>query len=177
MTSISSTPETPQNRYLFLSSGKAVHRLDLATNSITASQSISAVSGLAISPSQPSKARVTRFYPIGLNQTIGVKDPTLPLVIRALDDTGLPVLGALVSFEASLDINPHVRQQTIWTTTNSDGYAQRRFVLQYTGPDDWTGYANVRENDGLLERFVIKRSLWTDELVVPNKLSIQRGNG
>ncbi len=164
---IGGTPEDPQNRYIFLSSGSTVHRLDAKSNVVTASQTIGNIAGLAISPPVPSRGPVARIVAIDPRHPA-----SLPLVARALDASGLPVRSAQVNIgEFSGDSGG------IWRLfANADGYVHR---------DDLFGgsyeiYADTSSSSSFFSSFYDVQRRYFDAReapVLPTTFRMHSGNG
>ena len=116
------TPEDPLNRYLFISSGQSVYRINPETNEVTASIRLGRPAGVAIAPPVPSKAAAARMFGFTPPQAFGLDGKTtLPLAMRVLDANGLPVGGKPMIF-----VNTQGDAGLIIPTyTNAHGYAQR----------------------------------------------------
>ncbi len=94
--SIGGSDEDPTSRYVFISSGNAVYRVDAASHLITAKQQLDHVAGLAILPPTPSSAAINGVYALDALQVAPVGGTAGPLKLRALDAKGLPVAGRAV---------------------------------------------------------------------------------
>lgn len=118
---ISSSNEAPQNRFLFLSNGNTLYKIDIASNTVSATQALTNAAGIPAALSQPSSGALANLFAINQQQFVATSGTTLPLVVRALDANGVPIGGAGVTYSSTANgvtfTNPNV-------TTNSDGYAQ-----------------------------------------------------
>ena len=118
---ISSSNEAPQNRFLFLSNGNTLYKIDIASNTVSATQALTNAAGIPAALSQPSSGALANLFAINQQQFVATSGTTLPLVVRALDANGVPIGGAAVTYSSTANgvtfTNPNV-------TTNSDGYAQ-----------------------------------------------------
>ena len=122
----SSSNEAPQNRFFFLSNGNTVYKIDILTNSVVSTQALTNASGIPVFPPQPSGLALANLFAINQQQFVPTAGTTLPLVVRALDANGVPIVGASVTYATTANgvtfANPTV-------TTNSDGYAQTSAVV------------------------------------------------
>lgn len=118
--------EAPQNRFFYVSAGSSIYKIDIATNTIAGTQSLPNLAGLPVSPSLPSTAALANLFAINQQQFVDTGGTTLPLVVRALDANGHPIVGASVTYTTTANgvtfANPTV-------LTNSDGYAQTSAVV------------------------------------------------
>ena len=94
--SIGGSDEDPTNRYIFISSGNTVYRVDAGSLLITAKHQLDQVAGLAILPPTPSPATISGVYALDPLQVAPVGGTAGPLKLRALDAKGLPVAGRAV---------------------------------------------------------------------------------
>ncbi|MBY0507379.1 MAG: hypothetical protein K2X03_25920 [Bryobacteraceae bacterium] len=123
------THEYPKNRFLFVSSGKSIYKLDAETNLIVGSQTIGQLAGLPILPSVPSQREPASLYMIGeAVQSFPAGTTSLPVVMRSLDEAGLPVRGQSVRFNVYIGAywGEGVERGPV---SNSDGYVQSRYEV------------------------------------------------
>jgi uncharacterized protein (TIGR03437 family) len=125
--------ETPARTTYVLSNDNgptALYQADLATNTKTASVPVTAAAGQLINflPVVQTSAAVT-LQGYGALQTLAAGATSLPLVVRALNASGQPVMGVSVTF--SIPAGAGVLSAAT-AVTNSDGYAQTYFTAPST---------------------------------------------
>ena len=116
--------------YLYVATSTTVYRVDLGSNQVTGQVS-PAFSVGALSYATPAllNGLTATLLPYGGNQPALAQGATsLPLVVRVLDATGLPIDGAMVSFTSSGGTLTTATQ-----TTGSNGYAQTSVVAPAAG--------------------------------------------
>ncbi len=107
----------------------------------------------------------------GNNQTVLPGGVTLPLVVRVLDQNGLPISGAGVNFATSGGTATCVPVNTV---TGADGYAETIFTAGSTPAD--IGVMTVAANIGDIQQtFTI--NVGTGQTATPAALSIVSGQG
>ncbi|MBY0505143.1 MAG: Ig-like domain-containing protein [Bryobacteraceae bacterium] len=118
---LSSSNEAPQNRFLYVGNGTTVYRVDIATNTVTGTLALTNNAGAPLFQAQPSSAALANLFAVNQQQFVAISGTTLPMVVRALDGAGLPIVGAAVTYSTTANgvtiANPTV-------LTNSEGYAQ-----------------------------------------------------
>lgn len=121
-----SSNEAPQNRFLYLSGGNSVYKIDIVANTLSSTQTLTNAAGVPVFNSVPSTATLANLFAINQQQFVPTGGTTLPLVVRALDANGVPISGLTIGFATSANgvtiANPNV-------LTNSDGYAQTSAVV------------------------------------------------
>ncbi|MBC7924038.1 MAG: Ig-like domain-containing protein [Bryobacteraceae bacterium] len=119
ITDVAASGEVPRSRFVFVSSGNQVYRINTATSEISAGSS-AGYSGNLISLVPPSNNVVAGLIGYNTNQTVPGGSVSLPLIALAYDANGAPSIGANVSFStAAVEVvlsNPT-------TTTNFSGFA------------------------------------------------------
>ncbi len=130
------TGESPQNRYLFIASGDRVHRLNLATNELQASEPLGGPAGLPLAPSRPGRPPAASVHLIGPTvQKFGKQGTLFPLVFRALNADGLPVSGQGLATYVSVGGWQGGERELM---TNAQGYVQSLETLpEFAYADDY----------------------------------------
>jgi len=113
----------------------------------------------------------TTAFTYGDNQTIAAGGTTLPLVIRVLDQNGLPMSGVGVEFSADSGsiVNPDV-------TTGADGYAEGIYQGG-TSPSDMGAISVTATASSVSATFTVNVGTPPNGEVTPSALNIVSGQG
>lgn len=116
---IAASGELPRSRFLILSAGNYLYRLDTSTNQISDPVFISSRGSINVLPTSGSSgaAGVVRF---NSTQTVPAGGTSLPLVVQAFDQNGEPNANTAVQFSTS---TPGVTFSSASSTTNFGGIA------------------------------------------------------
>jgi len=147
-----------------------LYRIDPAFSSLTQQTPLASLPG-AIAYFAPTFTNntPTTVFKYGDNQTLLPDAVSLPLVVRVLDQNGLPLSGTGVNFTASAGtVTPAI------TATGADGYAQAIFKAGSTPAD--VGAISVTASIGpVLQTFTI--NVQATQPAPPAALSIVSGQG
>lgn len=146
-----------------------LYRIDPASSMLTQQAPLSSLPGAVayFAPTSTNNAPVT-VLPYGNNQTLLPGGTSLPLVVRVLDQNGLPISGVGVNFTSGAgSISP------VNTVTGGDGYAQAIFTAGVT-PANIGAIPIVATIETVQENFVV--NVGTGQ-TTPSALSIVSGQG
>ena len=147
-----------------------LYRIDPASSLLTQQVALTSYPG-AVAYFSPTftNNNPTTVLPYGDNQTLLPGGIALPLVVRVLDQNGLPIAGAGVNFApGSGAVNP------VNTVTGADGYAQTIYTAGSTPAD--IGVITVSANVGLLQQnFTV--NVGTGQTATPAALNVVSGQG
>lgn len=122
--------ETPQARYLYLTSSNIVTRVDLNTNSVSGSFTQAVISANTASfTGPPYTGTLAGIQLFGNGQTIAPGATSLPILARVVDGFGRPLQGAFTSFTTSA---PGATILSATTITGADGYAMASVLAPVT---------------------------------------------
>ncbi len=117
-------------KYFLFASGGTLYQLDIANNQIVGTSSISGSPGaLSIATPANSAGFPTTVLAYGDQQVVPVQTASAPLVVRAVDANGKPVVGVGVTFSTTSSANI----QTASSLTNDDGLASTTFTAGAAG--------------------------------------------
>jgi len=150
----------------------SLNRIDPASDLLTSTVVLTNTTPGAVAyyaPTLTGNTPVTEFQ-YGNNQMLFPGGVSLPLVVRVLDQNGLPIAGAAVNFQPSLGTVSVAN-----TATGADGYAQTIFTAGNT--PDGLGSATVTATaEGTVEQ-TFNITVGTPQTIVPAALSVVSGQG
>lgn len=124
ISAVAVTNEVPTPKYLFLTTSSSLYRIDLTTNppNGTGQVALSTTTpgGLAFA-TQAATGTPTRLLAYNNSQTIVAAGTFLPLIVRAIDSNGRPLVNVPVTFSTD---NSGATIQGASVQTNGFGYAQ-----------------------------------------------------
>ncbi len=150
----------------------SLNRIDPASNLLTSQTFLATTTPGAVvyyAPTLTGNTPLTELQ-YGNNQMLLPGGVSLPMVIRALDQNGLPVAGAAVNFVSSDGtVNP------VNTATGADGYAQAIFTAGSTPTDIGSFTVTATVAGTVSQDFTV--TVGTNQTIVPAALSVVSGQG
>ena len=127
-------PELPGARYVILTSGTTMYRLETANNQLSEAVSLNYPGNLTLV--SPGSTGVGGFLSFNPTQTVPAGGTSLPLAVQTYDPSGLPSSGNTVQFSTSA---PGVTLSSASSVTNLNGVASTTVTL----PSSATGTVSV----------------------------------
>ncbi len=128
---IAITHEAPLARYLFVSSGSNVYRIDLSVNQVSGVLGIAGNTAGDLSFAVPAnQGTISVLLPFNANQSVNPGSVSLPLLVKVTDYIGRPSSGARINFTTSA---AGLTIQTPSVLTGIDGVAGTTVVAPITG--------------------------------------------
>jgi uncharacterized protein (TIGR03437 family) len=116
--SVVASPETTP-RTLFVSTPTSIYRVDLANSQVTGTQPAATTNSTLVFSGPASRGTAAQLIAYNNGETTGVNTLFVPIVVRAVDQNGLPLANVQVTFSTASGavLNPAT------TTTNASGFA------------------------------------------------------
>jgi uncharacterized protein (TIGR03437 family) len=127
--SATTSNEVPAPRFLYLTTAGAIYRFDPASLVASGNIPISTGNNVLVYAGPATVGNAALVLPYNNNQSVGVGQAYLPLVVRIVDANGRPLSGVPVAFTAS---DPTVTLSPASTTTTPEGFAQVNVIAGTT---------------------------------------------
>ena len=111
--------EVPSAKKLFALTNNNLYTVDLGTNVVNGPVSVPFAGNLSYA-GPPSSNPISTLYQLNNTQTVAPGATSLPIIVQALDNQGVPIAGVTVTFATTASVN----LSSPTATTDLRGYAQ-----------------------------------------------------